>query len=54
MGDNGKRQVQDGLDAATRLGDLYRRTYRLRTLGMGLGLLPVAMVLQEREAGIVA
>lgn len=54
MGDHGNRQVPDGLDAATRLGDLYRRTYRLRTLGMGLGLLPVAMVLQERHAGIAA
>lgn len=54
MGEHGKRQVAEGLDAATRLGDLYHRTYRLRTLGMGLGLLPVAMVLQERHAGIVA
>lgn len=49
-----ERRTPDGLSQATRLGDLYRRTYRLRTLGMGLGLLPVAMVLQERHAGIVA
>lgn len=54
MGEYGERQVEDGLEAATRLGDLYRRTYRLRTLGMGLGVLPVAMVLQEREAGMIA
>lgn len=45
---------QDGLDTATRLRELYRRTYRLRTLGMGLGSLPVAMVLSERGAGGVA
>ncbi len=51
MDEHGKRQAADGLEAATRLRDLYRRTYRLRTLGMGLGLLPVAMVLQERQAG---
>lgn len=54
MDEHGKRQAADGLEAATRLRDLYRRTYRLRTLGMGLGLLPVAMVLQERQAGIAA
>lgn len=54
MDKHGKRKAADGLGAETRLRDLYRRTYPLRTLGMGLGLLPVAMVLQEREAGIVA
>lgn len=54
MGEQGKRPAGDGLDAATRPGDLYRRIYRLRTLGMGLGLLPVAMVLQEHQAGIAA
>lgn len=54
MDEHGKRQAADGLEAATHLRDLYRRTYRLRTLGMGLGLLPVAMVLQERQAGIAA
>lgn len=47
-------QAGDGQDAATRLTGLYRRTYGLRILGMGLGLLPVAVVLHEREAGGLA
>lgn len=31
--------------ASLRHQRLYRRTYRLRTLGMGVGVLPVAVVL---------
>lgn len=37
--------------AQARLRNLHRRTYRFRTLGMGLSVLPVAMVLLELQAG---
>ncbi|QIL20808.1 diguanylate cyclase [Thermomonas sp. HDW16] len=37
-------------DASSRLRDLHRRVYRFRTLGMGLGLLPIAAVLTELHA----
>ena len=38
-------------DHATRMRALPRRTYGFRVLGMGLALLPIAMVLRELEAG---
>jgi diguanylate cyclase len=34
-----------------RLHSLHRRVYRFRTLGMGLGLLPIMVVLSELQAG---
>ena len=34
-----------------RLNSLHRRTHRLRTLGMALGVLPVLVVLDEIDAG---
>ena len=37
-------------ETATRLHSLHKRVYRLRTLGMGLGLLPIAAVLSELQA----
>lgn len=37
--------------APARLRNLHRRTHRFRTLGMGLGILPVAVVLHELDAG---
>lgn len=37
-------------DAASRLHGLHRRVYRFRTLGMGLGLLPITTVLWELHA----
>ena len=40
----------DGQDAGARLRDMHKRTYPLRTLGMGLAALPVAVVLAERDA----
>ena len=33
---------------------MYRIAYPLRTLGMGLGALPVAVVLYQRDAGLAA
>lgn len=41
-------------DHATRMRALPRRTYRFRVLGMGLALLPMAMVLRELDAGLAA
>ena len=39
------------LDGTTpRLHGLHKRVYRFRALGMGLGLLPIAMVLRELQA----
>lgn len=38
-------------DTTSRLSDLHKRVYRFRTLGMGLGLLPIAAVLLELDAG---
>jgi len=38
-------------DASLRMHNLHRRVYRFRTLGMGLGILPVMVVLLELEAG---
>ena len=37
-------------ETATRLHSSHKRVYRLRTLGMGLGLLPIAAVLSELQA----
>lgn len=37
-------------DAPLRLHGLHRRVYRFRTLGMGLGFLPIAAVLLELQA----
>lgn len=43
---------QDNTTASPmRLHSLYRRTYPFRTLGMGLAVLPVLVVLHERGAG---
>lgn len=47
QGDSTVAQAQ----VTTRLKSLHRRTYRLRTLGMGLGVLPVFVVLREIDAG---
>lgn len=41
-------------DASSRLRDLHKRVYRFRALGMGLGLLPIAAVLVELQAGWAA
>lgn len=38
-------------DHASRMRALPRRTYRFRVLGMGLALLPIAVVLRELDAG---
>lgn len=38
-------------DPVSRLHGLHKRVYRFRTLGMGLGLLPIAVVLSELQAG---
>ena len=37
--------MQEQLPPSQRMQRLYLRTYRLRTLGMGLGILPAALVL---------
>ena len=42
--------MHEHLAPSQRAQRLYLRTYRLRTLGMGLGVLPVAVVLHELHA----
>lgn len=42
--------MQEQLPPSQRMQRLYLRTYRLRTLGMGLGILPAALVLHELHA----
>lgn len=41
-------------ESPMRLHSLYRRTYPLRTLGMGLAALPVLVVLHQLDAGWIA
>ncbi len=41
----------NGIPSTSPLRQLYRRTYVLRMLGMGLGAIPVAAVLEQRHAG---
>lgn len=45
---------RDNTESPMRLHGLYRRTYPLRALGMGLGALPVLVVLHETGAGWIA
>lgn len=41
----------DGTNVPPHLHNLHRRTYPMRTLGMGLAVLPVLVVLHELDAG---
>ena len=47
--EDSSRAIADG--AVPRLRDLHKRIYRFRTLGMGLGMLPLVAVLIELRAG---
>lgn len=46
-----KRGEADGTGVPPHLRNLHRRTYPMRTLGMGLAILPVLAVLHELDAG---
>ncbi len=46
-----KREEADGTAVPPHLRNLHRRTYPMRTLGMGLAILPVLVVLHELDAG---
>lgn len=54
MPDTGSRHSGAGEDTTERQRRMYRIAYPLRTLGMGLGALPVAVVLYQRDAGLAA
>ena len=54
MPDTGSRHSGAGDDTTERQRRMYRIAYPLRTLGMGLGALPVAVVLYQRDAGLAA
>ncbi|HPM57811.1 MAG TPA: MASE2 domain-containing protein, partial [Thermomonas sp.] len=45
------RDDADGNGVPPHLRNLHRRTYPMRTLGMGLAVLPVLVVLHELDAG---
>ncbi|GHB95138.1 sensor domain-containing diguanylate cyclase [Thermomonas carbonis] len=45
------REDGDGTDVPPHLRNLHRRTYPMRTLGMGLAVLPVLVVLHELDTG---
>ena len=51
MGRNHHREDGDGTGVPPHLRNLHRRTYPMRTLGMGLAVLPVLVVLDELDAG---
>jgi len=46
-----KHQQADDTGVPPHLHNLHRRTYPMRTLGMGLAILPVLVVLHELDAG---
>lgn len=45
------REDTDGSEVPPRLRKLHLRTYPMRSMGMGLGMLPVLVVLYELDAG---
>lgn len=51
MPSTNKREAVDGSEVPPHLRNLHRRTYPMRTLGMGLAVLPVLVVLHELDAG---
>ena len=54
MNEQGRLQVAAVIGTSNRRLELYRRTYPLRTLGMGLAVLPALVLLGERQAGWIA
>ena len=50
MTSNNHREGGQGTSVPPHLRNLHRRTYPMRTLGMGLAVLPVLVVLHERDA----
>ncbi len=54
MNEQGRLQVAAVIGTSNRRLELYRRTYPLRKLGMGLAVLPALVLLGERQAGWIA